>query len=204
MLLYFTLVNSLEVFKIGNIENEEIKLMYIPQFISPEDCQHIINLGNDNFIRSQVISYETTNTVEDTSRTSFSYYLQKSHDTVIKNIEEKVAFLTNKSIDNIEQLQIVRYKPNEFFNEHHDWFSKEYVKTYQKQRQYTFFVYLNDIKENGETIFSKIDKLYKPKTGNALFWENCISFYDCHDLSLHGGLPPKEEIKYGLNIWITI
>jgi prolyl 4-hydroxylase len=194
--------NSLEIFKIGHIQNQEIKLLYIPTFLSIEDCQHLINISYNKFQRSEVIF--NNNFTYDDSRTSSSHYFEKSEDLVIKNIEERVAFLTNKSIDDIEELQIVRYQPGQFFHQHYDWFNEDYVQKYDVQRQYTIFVYLNDVKEAGETIFPELNKSYKPKTGIALFWENCISKNTCHSLALHRGLPPKEEIKYGLNIWIKL
>jgi prolyl 4-hydroxylase len=69
------------------------------------------------------------------------------------------------------------------------------------QRQYTIFVYLNDVANGGETNFPKLNVSFKPKKGSAVFWENCVTATECHEETYHQGKPPIGETKYGLNIW---
>lgn len=185
---------------IGKLLNDKINLQYIDNFLSNEECDHIINLSKDKFTKSKVI--DKIYDIEDKNRTSKSFYINRGLDNVIKNIEEKISKLVNKDINHVEGLQVVKYESGEYFNEHFDWFHEPYRSKINNQRLYTIFVYLNDA--DGETNFPKIGIKILPKKGNALFWQNCISQNNCFEETLHAGLAPKSGIKYGLNCWIRI
>lgn len=73
----------------------------------------------------------------------------------------------------------------------------------KNQRQYTFFVYLNDVENGGETVFPKLNLSFKPQRGLSLFWENCKDLTTCDELNLHKGNSTINGIKYGLNIWVN-
>lgn len=182
--------------------NKEISLFHIPNFLTSEECDHIIKISQDKFARSGVVisgknSYQNT-------RTSQTHYLKKSQDNIIKSIEKRVSLTVKKPIECIESLQVVKYEPGQEFKEHHDWFRDDYRKTIKNnQRQYTFFVYLNNISNGGITRFPKLNLSFKPQKGTALFWTNCIKHDLCYENNLHQGEPPQNEIKYGLNIWIN-
>ena len=201
--LYFNLdeTYSRKVFNFGELINNDIQLRYIPNFLTSEECDHLINISKDKLDRSRVITDKVDS--YDNDRTSYSYYLKKQHDDIVKKIEEKASQYTDKSINTIEALQVVRYQDGQEFKAHYDWFHPPYRNKIQNQRQYTFFIYLNDVENEGETHFPNINQTFKPKKGHALFWENCSSLDVCFDKALHQGKPPKGGIKYGLNIWIN-
>lgn len=184
----------------ANEASKQIKLKHIANFLSDEECDHIINLSHDHFSRSPVLIESVSNISP--SRTSYTYFLGKSIDQVVQEIEKRAATYMGNTINHLESLQVVRYLPGQQFKEHHDWFNNEYLeKTNTSQRRYTMFVYLNDVVQGGETYFSYFALKIKPKKGHAIFWENCTKPHECHNESLHAGLPPLEGIKYGLNIW---
>lgn len=185
----------------GLLLNDTIGLRYLPHFLTPYDCNHLITVAEGKFFKSGTIKGKD-DTFQNEDRTSYSYYFEKSHDEVIRTIEERVSFLTGKSIDAIERLQIVRYQPGQQYKQHYDWFEDEYRDKIGGQRQYTFFVYLNDVYDGGETEFPNLGIKVKPKMGDAVFWVNCEKYNKCYDLSLHQGNPPSSGVKYGLNIWI--
>ncbi len=205
ILYYFTIrkniVNKNKIM-VGELLHDSINLRYLNNFITADDCIHLIELAKDNMHRSRVISDGKEGLNPD--RTSYSYYLPKSGDNIIKNIEKKVAELTKTNINKIEALQVVRYQEGQEFKAHYDWFTPDYTpQLNHNQRQYTIFVYLNDDFDEGETEFSKINKKIKPKKGDAAFWENCSDHTTCFNEALHQGKPPKNGIKYGLNIWVN-
>ena len=71
------------------------------------------------------------------------------------------------------------------------------------QRVYTFFIYLNDVPEGGETNFPQLDLQFKPARGRAILWENLTKDKSIrHKLSEHGGMPVKEGVKWAINVWI--
>ena len=190
---------SRKIFTFGELKHDGIQLRYIPDFISSGDCNHLISIARDGMNRSKVVDNGDNNTI-DNNRTSYSFFLNKQHDGIVTKIENKVSEMLDVPVENIEALQVVRYQDGQLFNEHYDWFDKVYRNKINNQRQYTIFVYLNNVTSGGETQFPKLNLSFSPREGHALFWENCTSMDNCHDLSIHKGSPPKDEIKYGLNI----
>jgi prolyl 4-hydroxylase len=121
----------------------------------------------------------------------------------VSGIERRAAQLVGADQSQVERLQTVRYLPGQQFEQHHDWFQPEYRDTIQNQREHTLFVYLNDVEgEGGETDFPLLNRSFKPRRGDALFWRNCTSTDHCHRESLHQGKAPVSDTKYGLNIWV--
>ena len=57
-------------------------------------------------------------------------------------------------------------------------------------------LYLNDVKEGGETEFPQQDIKFKPKAGNMMFWPA----YWTHP---HKGIPAPKEIKYIITGWFA-
>lgn len=183
------------------LEDDRIKLYSINNFLSDEECDYFVKVSEGNFKDSKVVQGKNANVLDKNYRTSKSYYIPVG-DKISYKIKQKVGKMLGKGVECIEDLQVVRYLPGEEFKEHHDWFHKEYRNEIKNQREYTIFVYLNDVEEGGETNFPRIGKQFKPVKGKGLFWKNCDEFDKCNDLNLHQGKAPTKGVKYGLNIWI--
>jgi hypothetical protein len=182
--------------------NSGINLYYIPNFLTSSECDHIVNITQNEFTRSGVVINGKNGYAN--GRTSHTHYLARDQDEVVVSILQRVALVVNMPQECIEALQVVKYESGEEFREHHDWFRKDYMDRINgNQRKYTFFVYLNDVEDGGYTRFPKLNVSFKPKKGAALFWQNCTSHEMCFDDSLHQGEPPKRAVKYGLNIWVN-
>lgn len=187
---------------------DPINLKHIKNFLSNTECDYIVNAFENKTTRS-LVTIGTKDSQIDDIRTSSSYYIPRNDDLVMQSIDAKIIEYMNRHVGTknwlptLELLQIVKYQEGQEFKEHHDWFDSEFVKkNNNNQRQYTFFIYLNDVESGGETIFPIINKTFVPKKGDALFWENCKTPEICHNDSLHKGSPPLKGIKYGLNVWI--
>lgn len=188
-------------FTFGTVIDDRIDLRYLKNFLTPDECHHLIEMSKDKLARSQVIDQDD-NTV-DKNRTSHSYYIPNGVDEIVRGIEEKISQMTFKTTAHLEGLQVVRYQPGDYFKEHVDWFHPPYRQKINNQRQYTFFVYLNDIEgAGGQTDFPHLKKEFYPKQGDALFWRNCDTLDSCYDLALHQGKAPESSVKIGLNAWI--
>lgn len=175
-----------------------IELHYIPGFLSDEEADHLIRLAEGHFERSGVIGPNGEDDYHDSNRTSSTYFLTEQ-DSVVRTIEERAARLLGISRDRLEGLQVVKYEPGQYFNQHHDWFTPDYARKVGAQREFTIFAYLTT--GDGPTEFPKLDLRFDPKKGDALKWRNCSRPDRCEDLTLHRGAPPKAGLKYGLNIW---
>lgn len=188
-------------FNFGELKHEKINLRYILDFISRDECEHLISIAKDGLSRSKIIG--ESEEYSDNTRTSYSFYFNKSHDDIITKIENRISDMVGKPINTIEAMQVVRYEDGQEFKEHYDWFQDAHCDKIKNQRQYTFFVYLNDVENGGETVFPNINTSFNPKIGDAIFWENCKSRYECHTEALHQGKAPIGCTKYGLNIWVN-
>jgi prolyl 4-hydroxylase len=172
-----------------------------PNFITKDEATHILNTAEYNYEDSIVVG-STTKGV----RKSQTYWLSKD-DPVAQNIIQKVCDIDGYSIDHAEDIQVVKYEPNGYYNEHHDACCddndacKKFVK--DGQRVLTMVIYLNDDFEGGATNFPNIKKEYKPKKySGILFYPMNKNRDKCHENSLHAGAPVTKGEKYIANVWI--
>lgn len=180
-------------------------------FLSSAELSHLLSLINKapKFQKSFVGEDSHVDTEQ---RTSSFLSISKQHDKVIAAIESKAANLLGCwGTVSVEPLQLVRYAPGQFFDVHHDLgdYDDDADKVLLppksmlcKRRLVTIFCYLNTIRHEGETEFPKCDLKVAPKAGSAVIFPNVLSDGTPDERTLHAGLPPIHEIKYGLNIWI--
>ena len=64
---------------------------------------------------------------------------------------------------NYESFQLLQYDGGQFYRSHHD--SSVTDNTPAGHRILTFFLYLTDVEEGGETYFNRLDLAIKPKRG---------------------------------------
>lgn len=99
--------------------------------------------------------------------------------------------------------------------EHHDEIGDVHNEKYLARgpRVLTFFLYLNDVEEGGETRFvdligddSNIHLDVKPKKGRALLWPSMLNedLLALDDRTYHEALEVKKGVKYGANAWMHL
>ena len=64
-------------------------------------------------------------------------------------------------------------------------------------RAFVFSIYLNDVKEGGETEFLHFSKRVQPKAGRIVIWPAGFPY-------LHRGNPPLSGEKYILTSWMLL
>jgi len=182
-------------------------------FISIEDCNYIMNKARKYLVISNImglqgkkLNNENLTTLKKI-RNSEQMWINKN-DLVYKKMIDKVSKLVNKDNTYFESLQVVRYKPGGFYNEHHDAccddndVCKNNIK-HLGQRLYTFLICLDNSFSGGETRFPNLDKSFRLNRGDALFFHtHDINLNKCHKNALHAGLPIKDGIKWICNIWV--
>lgn len=171
------------------------------------------------FQRSYVDT-EQDATAIDTNRTSTFVSFAKQQDSKIAAIEQRAASLLGcYTTDIVEPLQLVRYRPGQFFNIHHDMadYKDDDDETSDttsslvlppknplyKRRLVTIFCYLNHVEQGGETYFPAMDLLVQPVPGRAVVFCNINEHYQPDVRTVHAGRPVIRGVKYGLNIWLT-
>lgn len=172
-------------------------------FISTEDCNRLIQLSQDRFIKSQVFDSEKPFTE---GRTSESAYLTINDET-IDLLKQKCSELLEIPVSHFEDFQCVSYQLGQEYQNHFDTYdnkTEEGRKEIEKngQRQYTILAYLNDDFEGGGTHFPRLDLVLKPKKGRVVIFKNIEENRTVIETSLHAGLPVSNGRKYALNIWV--
>ncbi|CAA9285542.1 MAG: hypothetical protein AVDCRST_MAG56-4219 [uncultured Cytophagales bacterium] len=164
-------------------------------FLPAAHCDYLIRYAEERglFNRSEVRNSDSRTT--STFRTSFSAFLTDRNDPVLRAIYRKTAALLSVPEDCIEDLQIVRYAEGQEFKVHFD-------SNKGNARVHTLLVYLNDAFEGGETYFPEIDLKVKPRQGRMLYFLNRDAQHKNIPFSAHAGLPVRNGIKYGCNIWV--
>ena len=74
---------------------------------------------------------------------------------------------------NYESFQVLKYEIGQRYGVHHD-YGNEDRKLACGPRILTFFLYLSDVEEGGETAFPNLGLSVTPKKGKALLWPSTL------------------------------
>jgi hypothetical protein len=173
--------------------------------MSEAECDAIMSKSSDRLAPSGLagsLEFDTSVRQSDTT------FLKKEE---LGDLYTRVCNVSKTSIDEAEDLQVVRYKPNGFYKPHYDACcygscstdnnnGKRLLTTTQRKK--TLLVYLNDEFEGGETIFPNLNEKYKLKKGDAILFNNMNWFGYCTPLALHGGDVVQSGEKWICNIWL--
>tara|TARA_Y100000004_G_scaffold63201_1_gene70818 strand:- start:781 stop:1371 length:591 start_codon:yes stop_codon:yes gene_type:complete len=95
---------------------------------------------------------------------------------------------------NFTTLKIQKTLPTEGY---HVWHIEHGQGYGNEARAFVFSIYLNDVKEGGETEFLHFSKRVKPKTGRIVIWPAGFPY-------VHRGNPPLSGEKYILTSWMML
>ena len=123
----------------------------------------------------------------------------------VRSVTDKIEEATGIPRVNYESFQILEYEKDQFYRRHHDSSSGK-DQTPSGHRILTFFLYLSDVEEGGETRFSKLDIEVKPKKGRALVWPSVMNddpnMWD--DRMFHEAKDVIKGTKKAANHWIHL
>uniref|UniRef100_A0A7S2WFP1 Fe2OG dioxygenase domain-containing protein n=1 Tax=Rhizochromulina marina TaxID=1034831 RepID=A0A7S2WFP1_9STRA len=165
----------------------------------------------DNFVRStDTGSYNKFGEAEklvSRSRTSENAWCREGCDNnpLVQSIIQRIEAVTTVPYENFEQFQVLRYREGQYYKVHHD-FGPHQVNLACGPRILTFFLYLSDVEEGGETHFPKLGIKVKPKLGRALLWPS-VKDSDVNkqeSLTFHEALPVIKGEKLAANAWIHL
>ncbi|KAL7538279.1 hypothetical protein ACHAXR_008444 [Thalassiosira sp. AJA248-18] len=195
----------------SSVEKDGPWIVTLENFISDKEADALVAAGhNKGYERSSDVGVENPDgTHEDEvsdGRTSTNSWCDEelcNQDAVIGPVVKRIAALTGTTVNHSEYLQLLRYEPGQYYEQHHD-----YIE-YQEGlpcgvRMLTLFLYLNDVEEGGGTNFPLLDITVQPKKGSALLWPSVIDEnIEKKDFRTdHEALPVSKGIKYGANAWI--
>jgi len=182
------------------------RIMLFHHFLEAKECLDLINLADSRMVPSTV---QADGLQQSRDRTSYSTNLEKKENELVTSVEKRCVMFSGYPYSNLEPLQVVRYHPGQFYKPHMDYFIPGKRGTTEAlkrggQRTITFFIYLNNLASDetgGATVFPQLRLKIKPRAGTALFFNNLLPDGKEDNRMLHGGEPPKQSVKYGMNAW---
>ncbi|PWY96374.1 hypothetical protein BO94DRAFT_529756 [Aspergillus sclerotioniger CBS 115572] len=205
-------------------------VMYINNFISEAEINHLLSLPGDKWKESLVYLPRDGQWQSDLDKhwRSSKSSMVPARDPVSRCLSKRMrSLLGNIQHEATEPLQLVRYDGGERFRLHQDWLETPILENFtatpslrQYNRLLTSFVYLEDNCTGGETYFpllvgvgpsadgekfSRAENneglLVKPKRGNAVLWNNMFMNGTGDRRLLHSSLPVKSGRKIGMNLF---
>ena len=174
----------------------------INNFLSADECQQLIKMIDANHTRSSVVEGGTDRTAVTNHRTSSTSNLDMQN-SLVKNIQSRIAKELNIELIKGEALQGQLYEPGQYFKPHNDFFSGPAYDMHCKasgNRTHTLMIYLNDNFKGGGTSFPNLEKVVVPETGKAIWWYN-MEDGKLQDKYLHEGVTVDEGKKYIVTSW---
>ncbi|KAL3840175.1 hypothetical protein ACJIZ3_024766 [Penstemon smallii] len=192
-------------------------------FLSKEECEHLINLAKPHMKKSTVVDSKTGKSKDSRVRTSSGMFLTRGRDKVIRDIEKRIADFTFIPAEHGEGLQVLHYEVGQKYEPHYDYFLDEFNTKNGGQRIATVLMYLSDVEEGGETIFpaakgnfsavpgwnemaecAKRGLAVKPNMGDALLFWSMRPDATLDATSLHGGCPVIKGNKWSSTKWLHV
>mmetsp|Transcript_1280 Transcript_1280/g.2057 ORF Transcript_1280/g.2057 Transcript_1280/m.2057 type:complete len:416 (+) Transcript_1280:1041-2288(+) len=219
-------------------------IISIPNFLDEEECSHLISLGhNIGFEISTEESAAYGKAIVSEGRTSRTAWCEDDFDdshnkinggrnekeastcansSIVQKILRRIEKVTQIPTSNFEPLQFLWYEEGQFYEDHHDFIDSQVYRSCGP-RVLTFFLYLNDVEEGGETRFTRLhssqdsveDNEYierkntlavAPKKGTALIWSNVLDGDPSRidEQMYHKAMPVKQGSKYAVNVWLHL
>mmetsp|Transcript_1599 Transcript_1599/g.3844 ORF Transcript_1599/g.3844 Transcript_1599/m.3844 type:complete len:715 (-) Transcript_1599:658-2802(-) len=215
-------------------------IVVLDDFLSEEECDRMIELGDLLGREASTIEDDEDEASEDEPprgkdeskendqdarekeprwRTSTTAWCEDEIcrlDPVAQRVQRRIGLTTGVTDESYyEFLQLLKYVPGQYYKEHHDESGDFHDNQYDPAgpRILTFFLYLNDVEEGGETRFTDVlgddSSLYidvLPKKGRALLWPSMTNEdLEAHDArTYHAALEVTKGIKYGANAWLHL
>ena len=178
-------------------------------FLSDTEVEALIDESEGRWERStdtgERNAYGETGRVVSQSRTSSNAWCRHECESNpnVASIITKIEDITQVPRGNYESFQVLRYEIGQKYNTHHD------ASVIQNNlacglRILTFFLYLSDVEEGGETGFPNLKVAVKPMRGKGLLWANTLNMKpDQPDQrTMHEARPVIQGVKYAANTWI--
>lgn len=183
------------------------QIILIKDFLSPAECNELIELARPKLLKSTVVNPQTGIREEHTARTSSGTCFSLNETKLILTIEQKIEKLTNWPMDCAEGLHILNYQVGGEYRRHFDYFDPALPGSSTHlaragQRFATVILYLNTPDSEGATHFPRLNITVPATAGSALFFSNVKDDLTVDPLSEHAGLPVVSGEKWIATKWL--
>ncbi|WJX88376.1 procollagen-proline 4-dioxygenase [Trifolium repens] len=192
-------------------------------FLTKEECEHIINIAKPHMRKSSVVDNITGKGLNSSGRTSSGTFLARGRDQIVRNIEKRIADITFIPVEHGENLNVLHYEVGQKYDAHFDYFMDKFSTKNGGQRIATMLMYLSDVEDGGETVFpaakgnfssvpwwnelsdcGKEGLSVKPKMGDAILFWSMKPDSTQDPSSLHGACPVIKGDKWSCAKWMRM
>jgi len=196
------LLRRTNVANLQRIDSDLLQLYLFDAFMSEAECDAIVEIANRH-LRPSTVTVESGDKYYRTSRTCDLSLLNNA---VVSALDLKIAATLGIRPEYSEGIQAQRYDVGEQFKRHTDYFepgTTEYTRFAAERgnRTWTFMVYLNEGMQGGGTRFFSIDRIFQPKKGQAVIWNNLHPDGTPNHDTLHSGEPVVAGHKIIITKW---
>lgn len=190
---------------VHKLPTDKAEIYAVGAFLDEGECWQLASMIDS------VAQPSTLFTAEETAagyRTSYSGNLDASAP-YVQMASRRIDDLMGLPAENGETLQGQRYTPGQQYKAHCDWFytSEAHWKQQKRhggQRCWTAMIYLNDVEEGGETLFTNIGLQVTPQKGALLMWNNATVAGVPNEMTLHAALPVVKGVKHIVTRWYRV
>jgi len=189
-------------------------ILQFDTFLSRGDCAALLLGFGGGFKRSTGVGRIGDDGMldrkESTGRTSSNLWCMGDCATrpAVVELNSRISNLTGVPVANTEYFQVLRYTTDQSYWAHND-FIPEQVRMPCGPRVFTFFLYLSDVEQGGETSFRDYQGQrvqVTPRAGRALLWANVRSD---NPLQIEHGVEHvarnvRNGTKYAMNAWLHL
>lgn len=184
------------------------RLTLLGDFVNLKECNHLIKVARPTLYRSMVVVnglQRGKTSIKSYVRTSAEATIQKTRDATVMGVYERLSRITGWPIQQMEDMQIIRYEKAEDFTPHYDYLNDsievdEIPKHEIDYRVATAIIYLNAPNAGGCTSFVDIEADIYPQQGNILIFS--YPEQDATSLTMHAGTPVISGVKWIATIFL--
>ena len=186
---------------VRRVPNPRVEMFAVPNFLSGDLCDALIVLIEANRRPSTIADPNG----DANFRTSETCALDPG-EPAVRDVEARLLTLTAIDPAHGEPLQGQRYQAGQEFKAHTDYFEpdgQDFSRycTVSGQRTWTFMAYLNDVAAGGATRFKLIDKIFQPRRGMLVGWNNRRPDGSLNADTLHHAMRVRKGLKYVITKW---
>jgi len=209
--MFNRIINEFQHYK-PQVISRDPWLVVLDDVFTEEECKGLIKYGGRTFQRSKDAGKMTGDEAQfegivSDARTSYTNWCVGNcwKKPVVQSIARKAENITMIPRQNSEFFQVLRYNVGQYYVRHHDYIFG-HLDLPIGPRLYTFYIYLNDVEEGGETKFHDINGgvVVKPKRGRVAIWPS-VTNDDPSKKEMrtdHEAMKVKKGVKYGANLWL--
>ncbi len=189
------------------LEVDRPRIVVYENVLTPEECEALIAMSKPKLKKSTTVDNKTGDSVPHEHRTSSGTFFNVGENDFISTLDARISQVMQWPVENGEGMQILNYQIGGEYKPHYDYFPPEFTGSSVHisrggQRVATLIMYLNTVKEGGETVFPEIKLKVKARQGSAVYFSYFSKQGEIDPLTLHGGTPVVHGEKWIATKWM--